>query len=696
MWKNSFKLLSITLLLSSIIASISGYQIGVGIADCTGPAAGVNFMGYAQLAQKGAGIHLRQFARAFIIGDGTKRVAFVSVDVGMIGYGLREAVIENLSKVYGDTYNIQNVIISGTHTHGTPGGFMQHFMFDVTVLGFVKQTYDGYVEGITRAITKAHENIVNGKVILNNGILLDSNINRSPASYLQNPESERSQYDYNVDKDMYQLKFVDNSDNILGLINWFPVHPVSMNNTNHLITSDNVGYAALLMEKHLNNNAFPGEGKIVSAFASTNLGDVSPNTKGPICIDTGLPCDEVASSCGGTVTNCIASGPGEDMFESTEIIATNMYTKALELMSGANAREVTGSVNVIHQFVDMPSQTAQYTLGDGSTITGKGCNSAMGYSFAAGTTDGPGEFDFVQGMTGEGTSLWNMVRSILAKPSQEDIDCHAPKPILLATGQMKDPYEWQPKIVSTQLAMIGNVAIAAVPGEFTTMAGRRLKNVIKNVMTTNGAGAESTVILAGLSNHYTDYITTYEEYQLQRYEGASTVYGPHTHGIYLSQYQKLATALLNGGSLDSGPTPHSFDTSKLLSLVAPVLLDTPDLDNDFGTCKTQPAKTASIGDTVSAVFVAGHPRNDLKHGSTFLTVERQDGDYWTVVANDAMWETKFKWERTYLATQEVTIEWTIPEGTSPGTYRIRHFGKSKSLFAAPVEYIGVSNTFQVA
>jgi len=27
------------------------------------------------------------------------------------------------------------------------------------------------------------------------------------------------------------------------------------------------------------------------------------------------------------------------------------------------------------------------------------CNAAMGYSFAAGTTDGPGAFDFTQGTT---------------------------------------------------------------------------------------------------------------------------------------------------------------------------------------------------------------------------------------------------------------------------------------------------------
>lgn len=49
-------------------------------------------MGYAKSGQTGQGLHLRQFARAFIIDDSTNRLLFVSADVGMIGHGLRNAV----------------------------------------------------------------------------------------------------------------------------------------------------------------------------------------------------------------------------------------------------------------------------------------------------------------------------------------------------------------------------------------------------------------------------------------------------------------------------------------------------------------------------------------------------------------------------------------------------------------------------
>ena len=41
-------------------------------------------MGYANPAQISAGIHLRQFSRAFVIDDGSAHVVFVNVDCGMI------------------------------------------------------------------------------------------------------------------------------------------------------------------------------------------------------------------------------------------------------------------------------------------------------------------------------------------------------------------------------------------------------------------------------------------------------------------------------------------------------------------------------------------------------------------------------------------------------------------------------------
>ena len=75
---------------------------------------------------------------------------------------------------------------------------------------------------------------------------------------------------------------------------------------------------------------------------------------------------------------------------------------------------------------------------------------------------------------------------------------------------------------------------------------RRMREVISNKVLEVTQGSENIkVMLAGLSNVYTHYITTYQEYQKQRYEGASTIYGPHTLRAYLQQYAYLTEKLFN-------------------------------------------------------------------------------------------------------------------------------------------------------
>lgn len=51
----------------------------------------------------------------------------------------------------------------------------------------------------------------------------------------------------------------------------------------------------------------------------------------------------------------------------------------------------------------------------------------------------------------QGNPFWRLVRNLLKKPNQEQIDCQRPKPILLDTGEMKEPYNWA---VGTQFLSI--------------------------------------------------------------------------------------------------------------------------------------------------------------------------------------------------------------------------------------------------
>ena len=124
------------------------------------------------------------------------------------------------------------------------------------------------------------------------------------------------------------MRFIDKSGEVFGAMNWFAVHPTSMNNTNKLVSSDNVGLASILLEMEVNKNSIPGKGEFVGAVSASNLGDVSPNIMGPKCQRTGQPCDPLSSSCPKGDGFCVASGPGKDIFESTKIIGTRIFEKA--------------------------------------------------------------------------------------------------------------------------------------------------------------------------------------------------------------------------------------------------------------------------------------------------------------------------------------------------------------------------------
>uniref|UniRef100_A0A2M4BFF7 Neutral ceramidase n=2 Tax=Anopheles marajoara TaxID=58244 RepID=A0A2M4BFF7_9DIPT len=692
----------------------AGYKVGVGRADCTGPSVEITFMGYAQITQRGTGIHLRQYARSYIVDDGTDggRFVFVAVDAGMMGHAVKRDVLAVLQKKYGPSlYTQSNVVISGSHTHSTPGGFLMYLLYDLTSLGFVAETFNALVHGIAQSIIRAHNNMVEARLYVAETEVLEANINRSPSAYENNPADERAQYRHNVDKALVQLQLVSarNESVLLGAINWFAVHPTSMNNTNRLVSSDNVGYASLLLERdHNPPGTLVGKGEFVGVFASSNLGDSSPNIRGPKCEKTGLPCDVLTSSCPAGAGACFASGPGADMYDSTALIADRLYRAANELLldpQRGNRRELTGPIGYAHQYIDMT--VAEVTLRSGERV--RGCLPAMGYSFAAGTTDGPGAFDFQQGTITDNV-LWNAVRDFIAEPTPDDKECQAPKPILLATGRARFPYDWQPKIVPTQVLTVGDFAIAAVPGEFTTMAGRRLRAAVSRAAVAAG-GRELQVVVAGLSNMYSSYVTTPEEYEIQRYEGASTLYGPHTLTLYLEQYRRLVAAIVQNGTgagLDPGPTPP-YEDDKQISLTTGVIFDSHPLGKDFGEVKQQPAAGYGLGDTVTAVFIAGNPRNNLMHDKSYFTVERltRTGNQeeeeeeeldWTVVATDANWETRFRWERTstILGFSDIEFQWTIGPVTVPGTYRIRHFGYYRYILGGVYPYVGVTNTFTVA
>jgi neutral ceramidase len=88
--------------------------------------------------------------------------------------------------------------------------------------------------------------------------------------------------------------------------------------------------------------------------------------------------------------------------------------------------------------------------------------------------------------------------------------------------------------------------------------------------------------MASVTNTYASYATTYEEYQVQRYEGGSTLYGPHTTDAFIQTAVAMATAMVKGEPVVSKVSPPDLEAQQI-SLFAPVLVDTAAIGEDFGS-----------------------------------------------------------------------------------------------------------------
>lgn len=634
------------------------FRIGAGIYDITGPAAEQRMMGYAMIKQSTAGMYTRLWARAFVIESpcNGQRVVFVNADLGQLFQAVKEEVVKRLQEKFGERYTDQNVLITATHQHSGPGGYSTYTLYNLTILGFDRKNFNTIVDGIVSAIERADANMTPATIKIAKANLSGVSFNRSPQSYDLNPENERAKYTSNVDTEMTLLRFDALNGKPIGLINWFPVHGVSMSMKNHLINSDNKGYAEYLFEKDYHSDYGPHA--FVAAFAQANAGDVTPNEDG----------HEGGTGLEGLATISKAGKPQYDL-------AHRLFDEATTL--------VKGGVDFRHTFLEMDKVAIDPRYTDGQPHTT--CPPAIGISMLAGTTDGEGVGK--QGVTCDtiGKVIPGFVCTRMKTP------CQGVKPIALELGNKK-PYPWVPSTLPFQVLKIGNVFIAAAPFELTTMSGRRIKASIQEQL----PATENHIVLSALANAYVQYITTNEEYQLQRYEGASTLFGPWALSALQQTYAQLTSALTHDKAVPVGPTPPDLLNFQV-NLQRGVAFDRPPAGKKFGDVHENAQPAYQHGSTVSVTFWGAHPRNNYRIQDTYLEVQHMENGKWVTVRTDRDWDTEYHWQRSGLASSLITIVWRLPEDALPGNYRIAHHGDAKAFWGGKLTaYSGYSGVFAVA
>ncbi len=655
------------ILLASPVCALDAatpYLVGRGLADITGPLHGMQMWGFGRADQVTEGLHIRQRSRAFVVAqaeDPAKRLVFVSADLGSIEHHITLAVIDRLRDRYGDAYTIKNVILSATHTHAGPGGYWHSRLDNGFDGGFYPEYFEAIVSGITSSIVEAHEDLQPGNIYLAKKRIANAGANRSMTAYLENPQRERDQYAANTPTEMTLLKFVGNS-GAIGALNWYALHPTAMNFYNRLVSGDHKGYASWRMEQ-LRGNRYTEKNGFVAAFAQADAGDVTPNT------------------------NLDNTGPGKTDFETTKIMGERQLQAALAAY--ANASEpLAGPIKTRQIYVDL----RDYQIDPRFTKAGEQttCPSAYGYSFAGGSTeDGGGHFLFREGMTEQSFVLDFLIRWLADAPrwTERVRSCQSPKPILFETGSGEPPLQSQ--IRSVTLALVGQLAILALPAEVTTMAGRRLKTAVMQEL-----GELAThIVIAGYANGYAGYVTTPEEYLVQQYEGGHTLHGRWT----LPAYQQIANGLASGikaGSQTTSKTVYDDWRGKSFATSLPGRenREIPEHVNygDLYSKHRGHKPEYSGGETVAAEFWSSHPTDAFRTDVNYLRVEHKTNSGWKTVATDSDWSTKVRW-RSENGAMVATLSWHIPTEVASGEYRLIHAG----IDPHGAEFFGVSGEIRI-
>lgn len=545
--------------------------IGTSKIDITFYRENAGMLGYGRHFHYMRGIETPQYARAFVFERAGKKIAFVNVDFCFTTIYLKHGVIEKLQSDYPELgYTDANVMIAAQHTHSTAAGYTQHLIYNMTTPGFQWDVFECYRDGIVKAIVEADQKLQTAEIRYHSGEFdkeAEVAFNRTLVAYNKNPEiSERLGHKNRhlaVDRVMKLLRFNRPDGSPIGSINWFGVHTTSVSNRCDKVCYDNKGYAADFFENYLQEE-YGAENEIHTAFAQDAAGDISPNY----------------------IWNMRTReyrGKHKDDYESAAYNGQLQFEKAKEIFEASmlDGEKIDGEIDYILAYFDMTSVeiSEEYTKGLPNQTTGPAC---FGMAFLEGTTDGQGagkalgaivkaffnssrEVEILAARLSRNTerqeSVLNFYNSQRPKAIVMNLSngvvANAKYPERLVIPGFFDPIvkyikhvnrvgqgvrtPWVEERMPLQIFVIGKIAIVGIPSEITTVAGQRLRDTVAEVLKERGV---ETVILSPYANGYAGYITTPEEYKLQRYEGGHTLFGRWTLPAYQIHFKSLATELL--------------------------------------------------------------------------------------------------------------------------------------------------------
>ena len=396
----------------------------------------------------------------------------------------------------------EQIVLSASHTHNSPGNFSTspfYTEYASCQTGFDCHLFEFLARQIANTIIQAIQKKGQAAIYRREMALEGISRNRSLEAFLLNPEAEQvlaqrhqiemGNSNLKTSSDIY--KAVDPVLTVLSIESlasqkpiavaaFFSVHLTTMGPKTEVYTSDLFGVASVLAEQRIGVQ-YNIDAPVVAIFNGAE-GDVSPDWE------------------------------SQDR-RNTLRLGEKLAKSIMELIQEKGKRE-EGRISWQFSLVPLADQTFH-------DKNGRACRTAskpiVGAPVIGGAEDGRSalyDLGWKEGITRKRTSDQGSKQKALNP-------WHLP--ISDTIIDFLTPSIYPPEIAPIGLYKIGDMAFATLPGEFTTVLGRRIKMSLQDRL--NGS---ASVLLLGLSNEYISYFTTPEEYDAQHYEGASTLYGPES------------------------------------------------------------------------------------------------------------------------------------------------------------------------
>jgi neutral ceramidase len=587
---------------------------------------------YAKTFAASRGIHTRVRARAIVLDTGTERAALVQVDLGGIPYALLQRVYELIPEA---GIPLENIMVAATHTHSSTGPIWPVDSTGYAALGgdaFDPRVFEFTAQGIARAILLANSYRVPAKLGIAKTQLTNASRNRNFEPFKRNedvPKDEAAAKAASIDPVMTVIRVDEPDGRPIGVWSNFAIHETSFGDDNLLFSGDNAAFTERIVEAKLRAAArkrgTPARrpGSVVNVWTNSNEGDISPD--GGTDKDPRNP--EESLQYGG------------NSFTGAHMAGVKVARGLLRAWRRAG-KAMTADVPV--------DSRLGYVAFDGAAADSEpvGPNAVLGQG---GITAGDGTCAPFDGFAGPGQG---MKMPLLGGPGDSLVPGTQPVSVM----------------------RIGPLAITAFPSEITKQMGLRIRNAVQEAT----GGAYEDVVLSGLTNGYSSYTSTPEEYDACHYEGSFTLFGRRQGALYRETAVAVAKALAGGAGYASDPEPaYRVDESGSYPEPEP----TP----DAGKAVEQPEKSLVRYGRATFSWSGGHPAIDAPADRRLVTTQRQgrNGRWKRVTTDDGFYDILERdpetdvWTTTFQTTEcmragnyRFVVTGRADKGSGPEDYRI--------------------------